>query len=391
MQRVSFSFWLYKSKKDKAGNSPLYFRIQVGTQKTELYTGIKIPEKFWVSKKQAIHPKYPEYDIAVLQLENIQEKYREVLKSLLELKKELTPELIKGMMLGKQVSITTLLELISDHNNRLESLVGKDYTPATLQRYKTLENHISNFLKESYKQRDIPLSNLSNKFLSDFEHYLKTKVGNIHNTATKYIKNTKKIINYGINNKILDKNPFLGHQIVFKKTNKEFLTEEEIIKIENKRFEIPRLEKIRQLFLFSCYTSLPYSDLMALRYENILTIKGTKWIIIDRFKNGNPCRIPLMKKAEEIIGEGKIGLVFKNISNQKYNSYLHEIGDLCGINKTITTHLARHAFATIALTKGLSLSTIAAIMGHSTIKTTEKYYAKVTNEKILNEVSKAFD
>lgn len=391
MKRVTTSFWMRASKKDKKGNSPIYFRIQAGDEKTEISTGVKIPEKFWISPKQAISPKYPDYDLTTSQLDNLYNRFKEVYKELLDSRLEFDAETIKSRMGGESKSITTLLELMNDHNHRLKSLVGRDYKYTTLQRYITLDNHLRDFLLNSYNQKDILLSHLSNKFLSDFEHYLKTKVGIIHNTATKYVKNVKKVINYGIINRVLDKNPFLGHQIAFRKTNKEFLTEDEIIKIENKRFEIPRLEKIRQLFLFSCYTSLPYSDLMALRYENILTIKGTKWIIIDRFKNGNPCRIPLMKKAEEIIGEGKSGLVFKNISNQKYNSYLHEIGDLCGINKTITTHLARHAFATIALTKGLSLSTIAAIMGHSTIKTTEKYYAKVTNEKILNEFQVGFE
>jgi integrase len=191
------------------------------------------------------------------------------------------------------------------------------------------------------------------------------------------------------------KRPFIAHKAKFIKVEREFLSKDELFKIENKNFSIERLDYVKDLFIFSCYTGLAYIDVTRLTPNNIQKgIDGLNWIYTTRKKTLNPVRVPILQQVVKIIEKYKehsrakvTGTIFPIISNQKLNSYLKEIADLCGINKNLTFHLARHTFATtIALTNGVPIESVSKMLGHSDLRTTQ-IYAKVVERKISEDMS----
>jgi ABC-type glutathione transport system ATPase component len=180
------------------------------------------------------------------------------------------------------------------------------------------------------------------------------------------------------------------------KKGRTFLTLEELQTIENKMFVIPRLQLIKDLFVFSCYTGLSYGDVMNLTNQNLcIGIDGKPWINSHRQKTSIPVKIPLLNKAIEIIEKYKTHPntlskenLFPTISNQKLNSYLKEIADVCQIQKNITFHIARHTFATtVTLSNGVPIETVSKLLGHSKITTTQ-IYAKVIERKVSEDMQK---
>ena len=174
-----------------------------------------------------------------------------------------------------------------------------------------------------------------------------------------------------------------------------FLDQVEIDAIANKEFKIERLSLVRDIFLFSCYTGLAYIDVKQLTDKNIvLGIDGERWIGTHRQKTDSPSNVPLLPFAEAILLKYKEhpqclnnGLLLPVLSNQKMNSYLKEIGDVCGINKELTFHIARHTFATtITLTNGVSIESVSKMLGHRSIKTTQ-HYAKIVDKKVSEDMS----
>ena len=173
------------------------------------------------------------------------------------------------------------------------------------------------------------------------------------------------------------------------------MTSEELAKIEEKDIQIERLSAVRDIFVFACYTGLSYSDISKLSKQHLQKgVDNNEWIIIDRSKTNNRCRIPILPKAKELLEKYKNypknnnkGLLLPILTNQKMNSYLKELGDICGINKSITMHMARHTFATsVTLANGVPIETVSKVLGHSSLKTTQ-IYAKILDQKISEDMS----
>ncbi len=206
----------------------------------------------------------------------------------------------------------------------------------------------------------------------------------------KHLERLRKMAKFAVRLEWIDRDPFENFQLRFTKVERGFLTKEELLKIENKQFSISRLQWIRDLFIFSCYTGLAYTDVMQLTPSNVIIgIDGKYWIKTIRQKTEVQVNVPLLPKAIEIIKKYKDdpksnvkGSLFPVISNQKLNSYLKEIGDVCGIEKNMTFHLARHTFATtVTLSNGVPMETVSRMLGHTKITTTQ-IYAKVLEKKI---------
>lgn len=202
------------------------------------------------------------------------------------------------------------------------------------------------------------------------------------------------MVNLALKNEWLERDPFAKFKKTFTKTNRECLTEMELKTVELKEFKIERLSFVKDLFVFSCYTGLAYIDVMQLTPGSItFGIDGDMWLFTNRQKTDTNVKIPLLPKALEIIEKYKEHpkaqadeTLFPIISNQKLNSYLKEIADLCGITKNLTFHLARHTFATtVTLTNGVPIETVSKLLGHSSIRTTQ-IYAKVVERKVSEDM-----
>jgi site-specific recombinase XerD len=240
------------------------------------------------------------------------------------------------------------------------------------------------------------LSELSYQFIIDFERFLRTQKSMGNNTVMKHIERLRKMVSLAFKMEWIAKDPFINFEAKYEKKERTFLTIEELQAIENKKFNIPRLQLIKDLFVFSCYTGLSYGDVMKLTYQNLcIGIDKKQWIYSQREKTSIPVKIPLLSKAMLIIEKYKRHptsinkeTLFPTISNQKLNSYLKEIADVCGIPKNITFHMARHTFATtVTLSNGVPIETVSKLLGHSKITTTQ-IYAKVIERKVSEDMQK---
>ena len=235
---------------------------------------------------------------------------------------------------------------------------------------------------------------LTHLIIHDFEIYLKTVVSLKANSATKTLKFFKTVVIFAQKCGVMTHDPFLNHHFHLEPVDRGFLTDEEIQRIMQKDFEIPRLEMVRDVFIFSCFCGLAYIDVVHLTQENIITLDNRPWIIINRQKTNVQSNIPLLEIPQMILdkykGKTKDNRLLPVLSNQKINAYLKEIADLCGIKKRLSYHLARHTFATMLLSKGVPIESVSKMLGHTNIKTTQ-IYARITNKKIEQDMMQVAD
>ena len=297
-------------------------------------------------------------------------------------------------MLGTSEKSYMLIELFKEHNKKIASLVGKDFAPGTHKRYETSLRHTQAFLKFQFGVSDINIEKVDNAFVNDFDYYLRTTNKCNNNSTIKYIKNLGKIIRICLSNGWIIKNPFVNYKGKIKTVSRVCLTEEEIQRMAAKRFDIDRLSQVRDVFLFCCYTGLAYVDIKKLKISEITKgVDGGLWIFTNRQKTDARSAIPLLPMATQLIKKYSNHplCISKDIplpvpSNQKMNGYLKEIAEICGIEKTLTSHIARHTFATtVTLSNGVPIETVSKMLGHSSIKQTE-HYAKILDLKVSSDM-----
>ncbi|RZK25512.1 MAG: site-specific integrase, partial [Flavobacterium sp.] len=307
---------------------------------------------------------------------------------------EITAEAILDKYLGKDDIQRFLLAIFRDHNEKMKASIGKGFKANTLKGYISSVNHLSEFIQSDFHSDDIQIKKIDHAFILGYEFFLRTVKGISDVSTAKYMKHFRKIINLCLAHKWIEENPFVFYKNKSKPRDKEFLTKDEMKRITEKQFTIPRLDLVRDIFVFSCFTGLSYADIKKLKKSDIR--KGdddNQWIFTTREKNDNSSNIPLLDVPLKLISkyrsrpECKIqGFVLPVLSNQKMNSYLKEIADCCGITKTITFHIARHTFATtITLSNNVPIETVSKMLGHKDIRTTQ-HYAKVLDQKVGNDM-----
>lgn len=368
-------------------------RITINGIRNEISIKRSIQPSNWDTARNKAKGKAPDVKDLNDYLNSVRGQIFQYQQDLQEAGKEITSKALLNAFLGIGEKQWKLVELFQEHNNNMEKLVGKDYSPLTLVRYNAAFKHIKTYCKSQYKNIDLPLSEVNNKFITGFEFYLKTKAKCQHNSAMKHIKALKKVVRIGLANDYIRKDPFCNYQITQKKVDRECLTEAEIAKLVQKEISIDRLDVIRDLFVFQCYTGLAYKDLANLSKEHIqIGMDENNWIIMKRGKTGVFCRIPLLPITENILekyAENPAaqfnGKLLPVPSNQKMNAYLKELATICEINKDLHSHLGRHTFATtIMLSNDIPIETVSRLLGHTKIITTQ-IYAQVLDTKISSD------
>ncbi|MFN8257695.1 MAG: site-specific integrase [Bacteroidales bacterium] len=401
MKRSTFSL-LFIAKKHKLlrnGEAPIYLRITINGEISELAVKRSVDPDFWDSNKGCSTQKKQEGKELNYYLEQTKHKLFEVQKDLEFEGIEVTAKSVKDRYLGIDSNSTTLIKAYIEHNEDMKKMIGKGVAFNTHKRHDTSLRHTLEFLKEKYKRSDINFKEITPKFIKDYEVFLRTTRGCNQNSTVKYIRNLGKIIRIGLNNGWMRIDPFANLTYKTIDVDKPYLTQEELETVINKKINIYRIEQVRDIFLFCCFTGLAFVDVSDLTESDIITgIDGKRWIKKQRHKTGNWCHIPLLPLAKQILKkyENHPGCQSKNvllpvISNQKMNAYLKEIGDLCGIEKELTTHVARHTFATtVTLTNKVSMEAVSKMLGHSTLQMTKKY-ARIVEDLISNEMDKVPD
>ena len=387
---ISLLFYIKKTKLDRNNKTNIYLRITVNGKRAEFSIQRKISLDKWNQSSSKVRGYSKEAQEINQYLDLIKNKIYKIHRRLVEENMNYTSQKIRDIYLGKNSNEKMLLQVFENHNIQMEKLVGKEYALGTISRYQTAKKHVESFIKSEYNRDDIPVREVDHKFITGLEYYLKTDCNCAHNTSIKYITNFKKIIRIAYANDWISKDPFFNWKGRLKTVEREFLSKEEIEEIMKKEISIPRLDQIRDIFIFSCYTGLAYADVKKLTKENIVKgIDGNYWIYTKRTKTNTTSNIPLLPNAEAIIKKysaHKQIIVSEKLlpipSNQKTNAYLKEIADLCGITKNLTFHLARHTFATtVTLTNGVPIESVSKMLGHSSLKTTQ-HYAKILDKKV---------
>jgi len=384
-------YYLKRNAIRRNGNMPIIARITVDGKMVQFNTKLEINPDCWNTRLgkangrnaeiQKINSLLDEIKASVHQIYHEQQRYDCIV----------TAENVKNEFLGLSENNKTLLELFTRHNEDVKKLVGVSKSKATYQKYEVTRKHLTNFIKERYNLSDISFKKINYSFITDFEIYLLTAARCNCNTTGIFMQLLKRIIIIARNNGWIHTDPFSNYKIRTAKVDRGYLTQDEIEQIMDKKFSCKRLENVRDIFIFSCFCGLAYIDVKNLRENNIRTsFDGNLWIIGKREKTGVSFNIPLIDIPKIILGKYKgtlpNGYVLPVLSNQKMNAYLKEIADLCGINKNLTFHLARHTFATLTLSKGVSIESISKMLGHTNIKTTQ-IYAKITDTKISNDMA----
>lgn len=386
----SLLFYLKKPKNHQNGLVPIYLRITVNGKRAETSTGRECEPALWNSTAGRFKGTKEEIKSFNAYLDNLQAQVYAAHGQLTEAGGMITAESLKNKLLGKSEKSRMLISLFKDHNKKVSALVGDEYAAGTLERYETSLRHTRSFLEWQYKVSDIDIKQIDHDFITNYEFYLRSERNCANNSAIKYIKNFGKIIRICLASGWLDKDPFVNYKAKVKRVDRIFLNREELQAMADKVFPTERLNQVRDIFLFCCFTGLAYADVKKLKPAEIVKgLDGEMWIYTKRKKTDTPSRIPLLPSALSLLNKYAHHSLCCNAdkalpvsTNQKMNAYLKEIADVCGIYKILTFHIARHTFATtVTLSNGVPIESVSKMLGHTNIKTTQ-HYAKILDLKV---------
>ena len=396
MERTTFGllFYIRRDKTNKRSEAPVFMRLTINGERADASIKRFIEPHAWNSAKGKANEKSRGGKDLNLYLDAISANILRIQRDLELDKKEVSAQIILNRYLGKEQSDRhTLMEVFRAHNEKCRALSGISLAPATVIRYETTLRLTEEFLQKNYKKEDCYLDEITNQFIEDFEFFLKTVRRCCHNTTTKYLLNFKKIIRIALAKGWMKKDPFAQVHFHFEPVEREFLEKQELKAMLNKEITITRLAQVRDIFCFCCLTGLAFTDVQQLKAEHLVAdIHGKIWIRKARQKTKNMCNIPLLDEAQKIIDRYREhpycqtrGVLLPVCSNQKMNSYLKELADICGIRKNLSTHCARHTFATLTLASGATIDNVAKMLGHANVNMTRRY-AKVLDSSIMRDM-----
>ncbi len=397
MKRATFTvhFYLKIKNRTKNGSLPIYVRVTANGKRAEFSLNKKIYKKEWNKQKGCIQGFTKAAKDMNSYLDSVKSKLYMCKVQIEDEGKEVTGLSIKNEYLGIEENPRTVLEVFKEHNEWCKSLINIDFAKGTWDRYEACYRHVKRFIKFKYNENDLPMKKVTPSFILNFEHYLKTERKCAHNSTSKYLRNFKKITRIAITSRWLKDDPFINYKFHLEPVDMDFLSEDELQTVMNKRFVMDRIQQVKDIYIFCCFTGLAFVDVKSLVYEDIELKDDTYWIKKKRQKTKNWCHIPLLEPAVQLMDKyknhpvcQKKGTVLPVLTNQKMNAYLKEIADICNINKKLSTHTARHTFATtVTLANHISIEVVSKMLGHSSINMTKKY-ARVVDDLISRDMKK---
>ncbi|MEH6770037.1 site-specific integrase [Maribacter arcticus] len=392
-KNLSVLFLLKKEKKNKQGTCPIYCRITYLKSRKQFSTGEFINSLEWNAKKQKASSKSIVNQQINLQLEIISANIKKAYLQLQLAGDEFNVEDIFNNYIGKPDNKEYgVIQYFKEFLDKKRKLVGIDIQLGTWKKYNYAHIQIRDFIKWKYGKQDLPLSKLKLQFLHDFEYYLKTERSQSQATINKAIQRVRSAIKEAVGEGYLEKDPFVLHKPCRVRKEVIFLSTDELKLLEEHQFTQHRLQLVKDLFIFCCYTGLAYHEMANLKKVHIVKgFDGNEWIKMKREKTDKMISVPLLPKAKAIVAkyEEFRDYALPKFSNQKINSYLKEIGGIVGINKSITHHMARKTFAsTVLLYNDVPMEIVSELLGHSSIKITQEYYGKVVQKRVSAEMER---
>lgn len=396
-KKLSFSLKciIRKGRKTVKDQYPVYLRIRVAGLRAEIVTNVMVSLEKWQIAKGRLKGTIQESRQANHLLDNFEHKALEIYNRLLLEGSEPTAETIKNEITGGGNRQKLFIDTFSKKIDEMKLREGNGFTKGTIKNWNVTLRHLKEFVAEKYKSTDITFRQLDNKFVTSLDSYARVEWNCRTNAVLKHFQRIQKIIRMGMESGWIQKNPFDTFHCKPEKTHRTFLTPDELKRVETKIFPLKRLEHVRDIFIFSCYTGLAFVDIEQLTPKNIQSgIDGKKWVFTFRQKTSNKSNVPLLPAALNILEKYAHSIeanqkerVLPMINNSKTNAYLKEIADLCGIEKNLTFHMARHTFATtVTLSNGVPMETVSNMLDHTKITTTQ-IYAKVLKNKVSDDMN----
>ena len=385
---ITTRFYLNKEK-GSGPKYPLYVRFTIDRVSTKRSLGYSLNPKEWNEEKEES------------KLLPVNQKINSIKTKLLDIQFELQknqraidPKELADLVFGTKSLDIYLLDFFNEFAHH--ALETKKINKGTHQQYLTCLTALKGFVLNSTNKTDIDITLPDLSFVESFDAYLHQKNIGLNTIGNKYHKKLKTVFHSAHLKGIIKTNPYALFKIRFEPTHRQYLTDKELIQIMNADLQGNlSLEKVRDMFLFSCYTGLRFSDAMDLEIGQINHNDGNYSIYRPQNKNGQTHSLPIIHEAVEIIekydgAERRITQkVFPKISNQKFNVYLKAIANLANIQKELTHHIARHTCATTLLNRGVNLDIVSKFLGHTSTKPT-RIYAKMQDETMKKEIFKAF-
>ena len=400
--RSKFSQFLLikKHRKNSEGESPIYLRIRINGKSIDISTQKSVNVKNWDTINSVVKGSSREARQKNKYLFSIKSAIFEHYKRLREGGAHVTVEDVRNSYLGIEIDKRKkILEIYKEHNDDIKKLVGIDYSEITIRRYNTSMERLREFIKLYYNKNDYYIEDINHTFVQRYESFIKTNYKIQHNTAIKFLKHLKKILRIAKANGWMRTDPFVNIKLIEKKTDRGYLTDNDLKKIMEADLKVTRLQEVRDCFVFSCFTGLAHSDLARLSEDDIVKgSDGNDWIKIHRKKTDTLSSIPVLAITRNIIEKYKNhpycvkhNVIVPVKSNQKMNEYLKEIKNVARVKKELTTHLARHTFATtVTLNNDVPIETVSKMLGHTSLATT-KIYARLLDRKVGKDMSRLDD
>jgi len=394
-EKLSMLLTLEKSKTSKDGKAPITIRLTVDSKRAEISLGQKVLPEQWNQDAGIAKGSSTEARLINTAIERAKVKLRQHYDLLLSQNDYVSAAMVKEAYQGKKKDTRSLLEAVAFVIDKMEKKVSNGHRAAgTLSKWRTTKDKLTEFIQHDYKVKDMPLDKIVYSFAEDFVDFLMLEQGVESNTAMKYLKNTKHVFKTAVERDWLLKNPLTAYKCTYINPDRDILNEAEITALYQKKLATPKLQEVKDTYLFMCFTGYAYKDVSLLSPDHVIKFfDGEDWIVKNREKTLCRENVPLLPIAKEMIERYKNHPYCKdkNVllpvqSNQAFNSYLKEIAGICGIDKNLTTHTARHTFATtVTLANGVPLETVSALLGHKSIRTTQ-IYAKIIAQKISDDM-----
>lgn len=396
MRKENFNLLFAKrSRLLKSGEAAIFMRITANGTRVECNTGKSIEPHLWNQAKERVRGSSKK----AIDLNNfIDDTEIKMFKLFQEMQEDgsvvTAQELFNRFFnIGPHKKVERMIvATFKEHNQECRALMGHDFELGTIKKYETIARLLARYIKKKYEADDLPLSRLDRDFVHGFEMYLKIDRNQQQNTVARYMKGLKKITNRALANEWITKNPFAGIKVKTVQTDPTFLTLDELHIIYKHQFK-GVLEVVRDMFIMAAFTGLAFIDISNLRKEHVVTDNaGNMWIRKPRQKTDVVQNVPLLDIPKEILKKYennakalKKGTLLPVHCNQVMNRYLKEIGTVCGIEKTLTTHVARHTYATVCLSQGVRIENVSKMLGHTNIKMTQ-HYARVLDASIMEDM-----
>ena len=375
------------------GATPIMGRITIGKSMVQFSAKCSVQVSLWDTKSARATGKSKAAAELNRKLDKISLSIHSHYKELLAKKENVSPEEVKNAFQGIASEQETLIGYCNRYNHQLTARIGVNITLESYKRYGVSFNHLRRFLRTKYNLSDISFQALDYSFVEAFDFYLRVQLKFKPNTIVGIIGHLKIIIKRAINEGIITRDPFAGFSLVGEPLQPKSLTKQELHKIMTTPLDTPNRYLVRDMFLFSVFTGISFSDIRNLTYSNLIQAEdGVWWIHSKRKKTGTEFHVPLLELPLQIIekyrGLNKDGKMFVMLSCSKTNGNLKKIARMCGIKRNITYHQARHSYASlITLSQGVPMETVSRMLGHRDLRAT-RIYAQVSNEKINTDMRK---